>query len=319
MRLTSILKELNIPYSGEDFTVTSFNTLQGANKSQIAFLSNKKLLNEAKNTQAGAVIINEENIKYLPSTCSAIISENPHLDMARVSRFFAKKYFVNGGKSEVHDSADIDLTAVIGDGVIVEKDTRVMAHATIGANVKLGKNVQIYPNVVIYDDAIIGDNCIIHAGAIIGSDGYGYAQTHLGEHVKVHHSGNVLLEEDVEIGANSTIDRAVFGTTRIGKNTKIDNLVHIGHNCELGVSCILVAQSGLSGSTTLGRNVILGGQSAVAGHIHIGDFAQVAARGGVTKSLEGGKTYGGFPLVLQKDWLKIQLRMIKYFSSNKKK
>ena len=161
---------------------------------------------------------------------------------------------------------------------------------------------------------IIKDNCILQAGVIVGSDGFGYAHTQTGEHIKIHHSGNVVLEEDVELGANVTVDRAVFGSTIVGKNTKIDNLVQIAHNCELGESCIMVSQSGLAGSTTLGRNVIMGGQSATAGHLKIGDFAVVAGRGGVNKSIEGGKTYGGFPLMLQKDWLKVQLRMIKYFS-----
>ena len=129
--------------------------------------------------------------------------------------------------------------------------------------------------------------------------------------MKIYHNGNVILEDSVEIGANSTIDRAVFGSTIIKKGTKIDNLVQIGHNCQVGEHCILVSQSGISGSTNLGRNVIMGGQSAVAGHIEIGDFAVIAARGGVTKTLEGGKTYGGFPLMLQKEWLKKQAKIKK--------
>ncbi len=319
MSLVDILKELDLSYSGKDFEVLSFGTLKDANSSQIAFFNDEKLLEDLKNTQAGAVILKEEYVEFLPSTCSAIVDENPYLQMAKMSRYFAKKLFINSGEKSISAKATVDSSAVVGDGTVIEDGVYVMAGAVIGANVLIGADSKIYPNVVIYDDTIIGKNCFIQAGAIIGSDGYGYAHTKSGEHVKIYHSGAVVIEDDVEIGANSTIDRAVFGTTRIGKNTKIDNLVHIGHNCELGESCIVVAQSGLAGSASLGHHVVLGGQSGVGGHIHIGDFAQVAARGGVTKSIEGGKTYGGFPLMLQKDWLRIQLRLIKYFKNKKEK
>jgi UDP-3-O-[3-hydroxymyristoyl] glucosamine N-acyltransferase len=205
---------------------------------------------------------------------------------------------------------------VIGSGSVIEEGTEIMPNVTIGANVKIGKNVKIFPNVVVYDDSIIQDNCIIQAGAIIGSDGFGYAHTKMGEHIKIYHSGNVILEENVEVGSNTTIDRAVFGSTIIQKGTKIDNLVQIGHNCEIGQACILVAQTGISGSTKLGRNVIMGGQSATAGHLEIGDFATIAARGGVSKSIEGGKIYGGFPLTLQNEWLKTQAKLAKFFKKN---
>lgn len=319
MSLVDILKELDLSYSGKDFEVLSFGTLKDANSSQIAFFNDEKLLEDLKSTQAGAVILKEEYVEFLPSTCSAIVDENPYLQMAKMSRYFAKKLFINSGEKSISAKATVDSSAVVGDGTVIEDGVYVMAGAVIGANVLIGADSKIYPNVVIYDDTIIGKNCFIQAGAIIGSDGYGYAHTKSGEHVKIYHSGAVVIEDDVEIGANSTIDRAVFGTTRIGKNTKIDNLVHIGHNCELGESCIVVAQSGLAGSASLGHHVVLGGQSGVGGHIHIGDFAQVAARGGVTKSIEGGKTYGGFPLMLQKDWLRIQLRLIKYFKNKKEK
>lgn len=187
-----------------------------------------------------------------------------------------------------------------------------MPNVTIGANVTIGQNVVIYPNVVVYDDCVIKEGSILQAGVVVGSDGFGYAHTKTGEHIKIYHNGNLIIEENVEIGANSTIDRAVFGSTVIKKGTKIDNLVHIGHNCEIGQFCIIVAQTGLAGSTKLGRNVVMGGQSATAGHLEIGDFATVAARGGVSKSIEGGKVYGGFPLMLQSDWLKKQAKIAQF-------
>jgi UDP-3-O-[3-hydroxymyristoyl] glucosamine N-acyltransferase len=149
---------------------------------------------------------------------------------------------------------------------------------------------------------------------VIGSDGFGYAHTTDGAHIKIYHNGKVVLEDNVEIGANSCVDRAVFGQTLIKEGTKIDNLVQIGHNVEVGARCILVSQSGISGSTKLGRNVVMGGQSATAGHLVIGDFATIAARGGVTKSIKGGEVYSGFPLIKHKDWLKLQAKISKFFN-----
>ncbi|HIP03196.1 MAG TPA: UDP-3-O-(3-hydroxymyristoyl)glucosamine N-acyltransferase, partial [Campylobacterales bacterium] len=149
---------------------------------------------------------------------------------------------------------------------------------------------------------------------VIGSDGFGYAHTAEGAHVKIYHNGKVVFEDNVEIGANSCVDRAVFSQTIIKEGTKIDNLVQIGHNVEVGARCILVSQSGLSGSTKLGQNVVMGGQSATAGHLEIGDFATIAARGGVTKSIKGGEVYSGFPLLKHKDWLKLQAKISKFFN-----
>ncbi|MEF3191553.1 MAG: UDP-3-O-(3-hydroxymyristoyl)glucosamine N-acyltransferase, partial [Campylobacterales bacterium] len=169
-------------------------------------------------------------------------------------------------------------------------------------------------NVVVYRDCVIGNRCIIHAGTVIGSDGYGFAHTRSGEHVKIYQNGNVVVEDDVEIGANCTVDRAVFGSTIIRRGTKIDNLVQIGHNCDIGEYVLMAAQVGISGSTTLGRNVVMGGQSATAGHLTIGPFATIAARGGVTKSLSGHKTYAGFPIMEHRLWLSLQAllaRMVK--------
>ncbi len=314
MRLASeLLKEIGVTFSGKDFEVSSFETLKNAKKNNLAFFNNEKLINDLKNTNAGGVLLKEKFVKLLPKDVIPMISDDPYLDMAKLSKFFQKTPFKNSSCHTIHKDAVVDRSVIVGDKTSIESGSHIMAGVVLGSNVKIGKNVRIFPNVVIYDDCIIGDNCIIQAGAIIGSDGFGYAHTKLGEHVKIYHNGNVVLEEDVEIGANSTIDRAVFGSTIIKKNTKIDNLVQIGHNCELGESCIVVAQAGISGSTTLGKNVIMGGQSATSGHLKIGDFTTIAARGGVSKSIEGGKTYGGFPLMLQKDWLKIQIKMIKYF------
>ena len=316
MRVSELVEKLGLAFEGEDFEVHSFGTIKDANSSQVAFFENQKLLSELKQTKAGAVIIAPDFVKYLPEGITPILSDAPYLSMARASIYFAHKPFDTSTPANISPKSEVHISAVIGSGSLVEEGARIMPNVSIGANVKIGKNVTIFPNVVIYDDAIIKDRCIIHAGAVIGSDGFGYAHTKLGEHIKIYHNGNIILEEDVEIGANTTIDRAVFGTTLIKKGTKIDNLVQVGHNCEIGEACILVSQSGLAGSTKLGRNVIMGGQSATAGHLSIGDFAKIAARGGVTKSIDGGKTYSGFPLVLHSEWLKAQAKLARLFKKD---
>jgi UDP-3-O-[3-hydroxymyristoyl] glucosamine N-acyltransferase len=314
MKLSKLAKNLELEFSGKDFLISSFATLEGATHKQIAYIDNEKFLEKLKNTKAGVVILKKEFLEFLPETSSALISENPHLSMAYASKYFAKKPFHNSEKGKnISLSADIDKSATICDNTVIEKNVHIMAGAVIGANVKIGKNSVIYPNVVIYDNTVIGKNCIIHSGAVIGSDGYGYVPTEQGEHIKIYHFGNVILQDNVEIGSNTSVDRGVFGATVIGEGTKIDNLVQVAHNSTIGPRCILVSQTGISGSTKLGRNVIMGGQSATAGHLEIGDFATIAARGGVTKSVAGGKVYAGFPLTLHKEWLKAQVKMARFF------
>lgn len=318
MKISVLAKNIGIDIEANELEITSFATLDKADKNQIAYIDDIKFIDLLKETKAGAVLLKEEFLYALPQSSIALVSKNPHLSMAYASKYFAKEPFVDTNTNkQIASSAKISQKSVICDNVIIEDNVRVMAGAVIGANVKIGKDSIIYPNVTVYDDTVIGERCILHAGSCIGCDGYGYVPTAQGEHIKIYHFGNVVIEDDVEIGANTTIDRAVFASTIVGAGTKIDNLVQIAHNCELGSRCIIVSQTGISGSTKLGRNVIMGGQSATAGHLSIGDFATVAARGGVTKSIEGGKTYAGFPLVLHKEWLKAQVKMAKFFKAYK--
>lgn len=316
MLLSDLTKKLNLSFSGKDCEIASLGTLKEATSSQLAYLDNPKLLDELKNTQAGAVFVTEQFASFVPSSTCTLITPTPHLTMAYASAFFTCKPFDTSEPATISPHASIAANVVIGSRSFIEEGVQIMPNVTIGADVRIGKNVIIYPNVVIYDKSVIGTNCVLQAGVIIGGDGFGYAHTARGEHIKIHHSGNVILEDDVEVGANSTIDRAVFGSTIIKKGTKIDNLVQIAHNCEIGQGSIIVAQTGISGSTKLGRNVIMGGQSATAGHLEIGDFAVIAARGGVSKSIEGGKTYGGFPLSLHSEWLKTQAKIARFFKKN---
>lgn len=171
---------------------------------------------------------------------------------------------------------------------------------------------------MIYRDTKIGDNVRIHAGSIIGSDGFGYAQTKDGRHIKIEHNGRVIIENDVEIGANSTIDRAVFGETLVAQGAIIDNLVQVAHNCRVGENSILVAQTGLAGSSILGRSVIMGGQSGTGGHINIGDFVQVAGRGAVGKNLPANTKWGGHPLMELEEWMKFYVNLRRFLKQKLK-
>ncbi len=312
MKLSSLCEALALPIlEGGDREIVGINTLKDASKNEISFFENPKYLKELANTRAAAVLLKDEYAEALPGGVAALVSENPYLSMAYASRFFQKPLKRQAPAPRIAEDAVIGAHVHIGNGSVVGSGTVILDGAVIGEEVTIGEGCILHPNVVLYNDTVVGDRCILHAGCVVGSDGFGYAHTSDGQHVKIHHNGRVVLEADVEIGANSTIDRAVFGETRIREGTKIDNLVQIGHNCDIGAHSIIVSQTGISGSTVLGRNVVMGGQSATAGHLKIGDFATIAARGGVTKSIEGGKTYSGFPLMEHKLWLKLQAKIQK--------
>lgn len=307
MKLSHICKEIGIEYSGEDIDIDGIGTLDSASSNQISFFHSQKYLNALKATKAGAVILDKKYLKYLPKSSIALITNEPYLKLALATALFAHKLSNKTKEPILGEGVDIDDSVKCGVDVSIGDNTLVMAGVYLGDGVKIGANSIIHPNVTIYHGVEIGNNAIIHSGAVIGSDGYGFAHTKDGKHIKIHQIGGVIVEDDVEIGANTTIDRGAIGNTIIRKGTKIDNLVQIGHNCDIGENSLIVSQVGLSGSTILGKNVIMGGQSATAGHLRIGDYAVIAARGGVTKSLEGAKQYGGFPAVDIRLWKKMQV------------
>jgi UDP-3-O-[3-hydroxymyristoyl] glucosamine N-acyltransferase len=318
MKLTQICQEINIEYTGIDIEITGLHTLNEATSSQVSFFNDKKHLKELPNTKAAAVLIAEEYAELLPTTTIALTTDEAYLKLALASKFFAHKVETKGGHIQRGENCDLDRTAVFGKGVMLSDNVIVMAGAYVGDNVSIGENTLIYPNVTLYHGTQIGANCIIHAGTVIGSDGYGFAHTKRGEHIKIYQNGNAVLEDEVEIGANCTIDRAVFGTTYIRKGTKIDNLIQVGHNCDIGEYSLMAGQSGMAGSTKTGRNLIVGGQTAVSGHLVLGDFVTIGGKSGVTKSLKGGKTYAGFPAIEHKDWLRNQVRLASLLKKKKK-
>lgn len=310
MKLSEIAAHIGVSISA-DTEITAINTLKDASETELTFLDNPKYVAKLQHTKAAAVILSEANAALLPKGVIALITPEPYLKLALATKLFAKPLFEAGAPEHISDSAQIMPNAYVGKGTKIGANSIVMSGAYVGDYANIGDNTILYPNSVVYRDCIVGNSCIIHAGAVIGSDGFGFAHTKTGEHVKIYQNGIVVVEDDVEIGANTTIDRAVFGITRIKRGTKIDNLVQIGHNCEIGECSIIVSQTGIAGSSTLGRNVVMGGQSATAGHLSIGAFATIAARGGVTKSIEGGKTYSGFPLMEHKEWLRLQAKISK--------
>ena len=307
MKLSEIAEYLELSCDF-DIEISGLNSLLDANSSELTFLENKKYVNDLKNTKAAAVLITLENSKELLSSTVALICEEPYLALAKISKLFAPNIIeIDGEKPIVGGGTKVMPNVYIGKNSKIGSDCTIMAGAFIGDNVTVGNNTIIYPNVSIYRDCIIGDDCIIHSGTVIGSDGFGFANTKDGKYIKIYQNGNVIIGSDVEIGANCTIDRAVFKSTIIEDGVRIDNLVHIAHNCKVGRGSILVTQVGLSGSTTLHPYVVMGGQSATSGHLEIAAFSTIAARGGVTKSItEPKKSWAGFPLFEHKQWLRLQ-------------
>ncbi|MFT7824282.1 MAG: UDP-3-O-(3-hydroxymyristoyl)glucosamine N-acyltransferase [Sulfurimonas sp.] len=308
-KLSQITQAIGIEYQGKDIDINGIHTLSEAGPSHLSFFNDSKYVSQLSHTKAAAVLIDEKHAPLLPEGTVALVSDEAYLKLALASRFFVHKIKTKGGHPDMGEGCDIDKRVRFGDNVILGKNVIIMAGCYLGDHVTIGDNTLIHPNVTLYHHTQVGSDCILHSGTVIGCDGFGFAHTKTGEHIKIHQNGNVVLEDNVEIGANCTIDRAVFGSTTIRKGTKFDNLIQIAHNCDIGEHSLFASQTGLSGSTTTGRNVVFGGQSGTAGHLHIGDFTTIAAKGGVTKSLEGGRTYAGFPAIDHKLWLKLQAKI----------
>jgi UDP-3-O-[3-hydroxymyristoyl] glucosamine N-acyltransferase len=296
-----------------DLKIENLLSLKDATPASLSFFHDSKYLSQLKETKAGAVILQEKYAKYLPKESIAIITDNPYRKMAEATKHFAYKPSAKSYEASYDNSCDIAQNIVFGKDVKIGNNCTIMPNCYIGDGVEIGANSIIYPNVSIYYNSKIGSNVTIHSGTVIGSDGFGFVSKD-NSNAKFYQIGNVVIEDNVEIGSNCSIDRATLGSTVIKANAKLDNLIQVGHNCEIGEYSIIVSQVGLSGSTKLGMGVVMGGQSATAGHLSIGDRAMLAARSGVTKSLEGGKVYGGFPAVDIKLWRKMQasiMRLVK--------
>lgn len=311
MRLSEILKSLAIDAQcSKDPQITGVSTLKDASKTHISYALDMKYCNDLKNSQSAAVFLTDELKVFVNDQTVPIVVEEPELYMARASALFAYVQNLPIEKTQSIDpSAMIFQNVSLGTGVKIGKHSRIMPGVYLGDHVSVGDNTTIHPNCVIYHHCHIGNRCTIHGNTVVGSDGFGYAHTRQGDHVKIEQTGNVIIEDDVEIGSNTSIDRATFTSTIIRKGSKLDNLIHISHNVEIGESAIIAGQTGIAGSTTLGRNVVMAAQSGATGHIRIADFTTVAGRGGISKNTEPGKTYAGFPMLEHKEWLKFNAKL----------
>ena len=313
MKLSVIASILECEFSAVDIEITGMNALKDATNTEVSFVANSKYVKDIQVTQAAAVIITESLKEHVPQGCIALIVEDSYWSMATLSKHFAPVVEDDSlPKAIIGAGSRISSKAEIANGAKIGENCTIMAHVYIGTKTIVGNNTIIYPSTTVYRDCSIGSDCIIHSNTAIGADGFGFASNKLGEHKKIYQNGNVVIEDDVEIGSNVSVDRAVFGSTLLKKGVRIDNLVQIGHNCEIGEYSVFVAQSGSAGSTKLGRNVVVGGQSAFAGHLEIAPFSTFAARSGITSNIkESGKTYAGFPLMEHRPWLKLQARIAK--------
>lgn len=308
MKLSEIAKLIGADFSGSDIEITSMNTLSNATSSELSFVANTKYIKDIAPSSAGAIIVDDKTKAEVPEGCVALVVDAPYWQMAVVSKEFAPALEdIDAPKALVGEGSVISPKAEVANGATVGCNCNIMAGVYIGSNAVVGDNTTLYPNVVLYRDCKVGSDCIVHAGTVIGSDGFGFASDKRGMHKKIYHNGNVVIEDDVEIGANTAIDRAVFGTTLVKQGSRLDNLIHIAHNCEIGEYSVLAGQTGLAGSSKLGRSSVFGAQSGVAGHLEIAPFNTFAARTGVTKTIkESGKVFAGFPFMDHKSWLKIQ-------------
>ena len=288
----------------------------------MSFLANPKYQSQLKVTSAGAILV-PTNLKGADQRWIRV--EDPYFAMVRIAtRWFARRSMPKGISPNAMIAPSAKLGAnvavgpfvTIGEEVVLGDDVVIFQNVSVEAGSTIGDKTIIYPNVVIYDGTRIGNRCIIHASVVIGSDGYGFA-THKGKHHKIPQTGIVRIEDDVEIGAATTIDRATFGETVIGEGTKIDNLVQIGHNVRIGKHCLLVSQVGIAGSTELGDSVFIAGKSGIAGHVKIGNNVQVGGGSAVFGDLADGMRVIGSPAIPIRDFARLQL-MLKRLVSKKK-
>lgn len=276
-------------------SVSGFAKIEEATATDLAFLSNPKYEEYLYSTKAGIVIVNEDLELKSPVTNTLIRVKDAYSAFATLMDHYQKMQATKlVGIEEpvfIHPSAKVGKDVYIGafvyvgENAVIADQAKIHAHSFIGSNVKVGLRTTLHAGVKVYHDCILGDDVIVHAGTVIGSDGFGFAPQQDGTYSKVPQLGNVVIEDRVEIGANTCIDRATMGSTLIKKGTKLDNLLQIAHNVEIGENSVVAAQSGISGSTKIGKRVIIGGQAGVVGHLTIADGTRINAQSGVSKSV----------------------------------
>jgi UDP-3-O-[3-hydroxymyristoyl] glucosamine N-acyltransferase len=295
-------------------TVEGVAPLEQAGPAQLSFFTNVKYRAAFEASRAGAVVVPPD--AEVAASRTVLRVSNPYLAFAKISTLFHPPPAPQAGvapqavvhpAAKVHPTAQVMALATVAAGADVGARTVLHPGVHVGERARIGEDCVLYPNAVVRDRCVVGDRVILHSGCVIGADGFGFAFDPEGDgrgprHYKVPQSGIAVVEDDVELGANTCVDRATLGETRVGRGTKVDNLVQIAHNVQVGPLSLLVSQVGIAGSTKLGMGVVLGGQVGVVGHLHLGDGVQVAAKGAVLADIPAGEVYAGHPAQPYANW-----------------
>jgi len=298
----------------EDIEISGIAGIEDAKEGEISFISNAKYLPHIKTTSASAILV-DASVDQSITEKTLLIVENVYFALARLLALFdptsEADFFESMDNNYVSDDSNIGPGVKLGAFSVVEagseigQDSKVMSQVYVGKNVKIGANCTIYPGVKIYHNCSIGDNVIIHSNAIIGSDGFGFAPMPDGKFHKIPQIGAVILENNVEIGANTVIDRGTMGNTIIREGTKLDNLIQVAHNVEIGAHTVIAAQAGIAGSTKIGAHCQIGGQAGIVGHLKVADQTMIQAQSGLTKSIRSTATkWYGSPAIDYNNYLK---------------
>jgi UDP-3-O-[3-hydroxymyristoyl] glucosamine N-acyltransferase len=291
-------------YGDPKTIITGVNTLDEATSDDVSFLANPKYSEAMKKSDAGAVCIDPQTTR--DASKNYLVSENPSRTFQTIAELLLERNTHSGFKgihptAIIHPTAQVDPSANIGPYVVIDqgsrigKNTTLAAHVSIGFNVEIGEGCFLHPSSIVREHCILKNKVVLQPGCVIGSCGFGYTMNHKGIYEKLEQLGIVILEDDVEIGANTTIDRSRFKATIVRRGSKIDNLCQIAHNVEIGEDNVIAAQTGIAGSAKTGKHVMLGGQVGVVGHVTVGDKVMIATRGGVSKSMPTPGAYRGSP------------------------
>ena len=293
-----------------DFIVSGVAPLEDAGPEDLSFLANPRYEAAALASEAGALIVGAD---FAADGRNVLRCENPYLAYARAVALLSPEPSIESG---IHPSAIVDPEARVADDVAVGPLAVITAGVELGEGVvvgagsfldegvRIGAGTRLFPRVTIHRGTRLGERCVVQSGTVLGSDGFGYATDEAGRHQRVPQRGALVIGNEVEIGANVTIDRGSAGDTRIGEGTKIDNLVHIGHNVQIGRNCLIVAQVGIAGSTVVGDHVVLAGQAGLVGHIRIGDRTRIGAQAGVISDVPADAEYSGYPARAHRDQMR---------------
>jgi len=310
MKLSQIARIIDCRMAGDDVEIFRVSGIDEAGPGDLTFVSNRKYVSHIKSTRASAIILGED---LPPVGIPSLRTDDPYLAFARALEIFFTPLIPEPG---------IHPTAVVAEEVKIGQGASVGAYAVIGRGCEIGAGAAVYAHCVLYPGVIVGDSSVIHShvvireycligkrvilqnGVVIGGDGFGFAPTRDGSFYKICQTGRVVIEDDVEIGANTTIDRAAVGDTVIRRGAKLDNLVQVGHGAQVGEDCVLAAQAGLAGSTRLGRSVWVGGQVGFAGHLEVGDKAVITAQSGTSHDVPPGAVMSGSPAFENAAWLR---------------